>query len=244
MTRIYEALQKAGRERQEQPGRPVPKPLPGKPLPLSLETKLLALYSRIETLLDGVPGGHVVEFTGVHPTDDCSKLVYEFARLVAYRRNKRVLLLGAGPFPFVRHEFSGRADGEEFQKASGQESDVPGEAEPVSATEAEVAQSLVKTPPSSVPVAGAFRLDDSMGGYRDRYDLVLIDAPPADGVPDGVTLTHLVDGVVLVVEAEKSRWQVVQSIVDEIRSRGGRFLGIVLNKRKYYVPGFLYRRLL
>ncbi len=49
-------------------------------------------------------------------------------------------------------------------------------------------------------------------------------------------------GVVLVVEAEKTKWPVAAAVRDKIIQHGGNVLGIVFNRRKYYIPGWLYRR--
>ena len=51
------------------------------------------------------------------------------------------------------------------------------------------------------------------------------------------------DGVVLVVESEKTRWEVAESARKWIKSGNGNVLGVVLNKRKYHIPNWLYRRL-
>jgi len=52
-----------------------------------------------------------------------------------------------------------------------------------------------------------------------------------------------VDGVVLVVEAEKTRWQVVESLKEKIENSGGNILGMVFNKRRFYIPENIYRRM-
>jgi len=52
-----------------------------------------------------------------------------------------------------------------------------------------------------------------------------------------------VDGVVVVVEAEKTRWQVVENLKQKIENRGGNILGIVFNKRRFYIPDSIYRKL-
>jgi Mrp family chromosome partitioning ATPase len=52
-----------------------------------------------------------------------------------------------------------------------------------------------------------------------------------------------VDGVVLVVEAEKTRWPVAENVRDKIKGSGGNILGIVLNKRRYYIPEWVYKKL-
>ena len=62
------------------------------------------------------------------------------------------------------------------------------------------------------------------------FDLVLIDSAPLSISPDGLAIASKVDGVVLVVEAEKSRWQTVRRLRDSISRVGGNILGLVLNK--------------
>ena len=61
--------------------------------------------------------------------------------------------------------------------------------------------------------------------------------------PDGPALVSQVDGVILVVEAEKTRWQVALSAKEKIIKSGGTILGTVFNKRKYYIPEYIYKYL-
>jgi protein-tyrosine kinase len=49
--------------------------------------------------------------------------------------------------------------------------------------------------------------------------------------------------VVLVVEAEKTKWPVIQDVKEKLISHGGNILGIVFNKRRYYIPRWLYNRI-
>lgn len=51
------------------------------------------------------------------------------------------------------------------------------------------------------------------------------------------------DGVVLVVRAGKTNREVVGRAVEIVRHVGGRVLGVVLNRREFPIPDFLYRRL-
>ena len=71
---------------------------------------------------------------------------------------------------------------------------------------------------------------------RTDFELVLIDSPPLTVSPDGLAVAGKVDGVILVVEAEKTRWQTVRRVKDNISRVGGNILGVVLNKRRYYIP--------
>ncbi|MEE9270315.1 MAG: CpsD/CapB family tyrosine-protein kinase [Candidatus Krumholzibacteria bacterium] len=74
------------------------------------------------------------------------------------------------------------------------------------------------------------------------YDTVIIDAPPIISCPETAAMTPFVDGVVVVVQAEKTKREVVQRSMESIANFQGTVLGVVLNRKKYYIPEFLYRR--
>ena len=76
-----------------------------------------------------------------------------------------------------------------------------------------------------------------------QYSTLIIDAPPVISCPETPPMTALVDGVVLIVQAGKTKREIVQRAVASIESAGGQVLGIVLNRKKYYIPGFLYKRI-
>lgn len=63
---------------------------------------------------------------------------------------------------------------------------------------------------------------------RDAFDWVLIDTPPIGLLPDASLLTTLVDGVVLVVSAGKTPYQIVQHAADAVGPN--RLIGVVLNR--------------
>jgi Mrp family chromosome partitioning ATPase len=78
---------------------------------------------------------------------------------------------------------------------------------------------------------------------RDKFDYVILDAPPVPAFPECLVLCAKVDGVVLVVESGKTRRQVALRARKQVEEVGGKVLGVVLNKRKYYIPEWIYRRL-
>ncbi len=49
--------------------------------------------------------------------------------------------------------------------------------------------------------------------------------------------------MVLVVEAEKTKWRSVRNVRDQIERVGGNILGVVFNKRHYYIPQSIYKHL-
>ena len=81
---------------------------------------------------------------------------------------------------------------------------------------------------------------DALGG---RYDWVVIDAPPVLYAAESASLAALADGVVVVVEAGRTKKPVLSRSVDLLRKAGGRVIGSVLNRRQLEIPEFIYRRI-
>jgi protein-tyrosine kinase len=75
------------------------------------------------------------------------------------------------------------------------------------------------------------------------YDTVVIDAPPVISSPETPPMSGFVDGVVMVVHAGKTKREVVLRAIDSITSFKGRVLGVVLNRKRYYIPDFIYKRI-
>lgn len=78
---------------------------------------------------------------------------------------------------------------------------------------------------------------------RASFDYVILDAPPVSVFSDAQIIGRQVDGVILIVESGKTRRQVALKAKMDIEAAGGNFLGVVLNKRKFYIPNWIYRRL-
>jgi protein-tyrosine kinase len=74
---------------------------------------------------------------------------------------------------------------------------------------------------------------------KQNFDFIIFDAAPVVEFPDSYALAPKVDGIILVVEAEKTSIEDAQRAKRNIEQAGGRLLGVVLNRRKNYIPSFL-----
>lgn len=86
-------------------------------------------------------------------------------------------------------------------------------------------------------------LRESLATVASRYDWVVIDGPPVLESPDAATLGAVADGVVVVVQAGRTKRPVLTRSVDLMNRAGGRVLGMVLNRRRLEIPEFIYRRI-
>ena len=83
---------------------------------------------------------------------------------------------------------------------------------------------------------------DLLQALTGEFDLLIVDLPPLDAA-GALEWAPLLDGTLLVVEAERVRWQVAARGIALLEQAGGHVLGTVINKRRDYIPPWLYRRL-
>jgi hypothetical protein len=78
---------------------------------------------------------------------------------------------------------------------------------------------------------------------RKRFPYVLIDCPSLKESTDVLSLAPIVDGVFLIVEANKTRKSQVDYLERTIEGAGGKIYGHLLNKRTYPIPPWLHSNL-
>lgn len=100
---------------------------------------------------------------------------------------------------------------------------------------------LGDTKGSDNAVENNIRLLNSFG-LREHFDYIIVDGHSALGSSHVSLVAQYFDGMVLAVECEKTKWEVVQQVKDKIEQVGGKVIGVVLNKRKYYIPRLFYGR--
>lgn len=74
------------------------------------------------------------------------------------------------------------------------------------------------------------------------YDYVLIDSTAILESPETPIIGSHVDGIVMVVCMERTRREVVRRAIVMAQKLDGKFIGTVLNRKRYYIPEFIYRR--
>jgi Mrp family chromosome partitioning ATPase len=103
--------------------------------------------------------------------------------------------------------------------------------------------------PSGAPSAlslSAFQsppLQELLRRARELFEYVVIDAPSLPQHPESLLLARQADGVILVVESEKTRKQSALWAKRQIEKAGVPLLGVILNRRKYRIPTWLYKRI-
>jgi capsular exopolysaccharide synthesis family protein len=103
-------------------------------------------------------------------------------------------------------------------------------------------------PPNPSELLGSALFKEAMQVLAQRFDHILIDAPPVLGFSDSIVLSSAVDGVILVILFGKTQRMVLQRAKDGLLNANAKILGVVINRvnmdlsgyRDYYGPYHYY----
>jgi capsular exopolysaccharide synthesis family protein len=79
-------------------------------------------------------------------------------------------------------------------------------------------------------LVGSMRMRELLVGARRQYDYILVDSPPVMAVTDGILLSTMVDGVVLVIGGQETPQDIVKQACSRLRYARANILGLVLNR--------------
>jgi capsular exopolysaccharide synthesis family protein len=100
-------------------------------------------------------------------------------------------------------------------------------------------------PPNPSELLGSKRMANLLEIAKRKYEVVLFDSPPVSTISDGIVLSSLVDGVILVIHAGGIEKDVVRACKQRLDAVKANILGVVLNKvdidkEKYYYYYYSY----
>ena len=243
MSKIYEALQQAQRQKKAS-SKSVEAIIPQNLVvyeKVEMGEEMLSLYKVIDSMLPDI-GNRVVQFIGSRAGEGTSTIVREFARIAAERVGRSVLLLDADRYQGTQSRFFSVASQYSWINALQESGEVGSAIHRVG--ESELFFSPASNSRDTTPeLFDSPRFEGFWANLKLKFDLVLVDSPPLTVSPDALALVSKVDGVVLVVEAEKTRWRTARNVTEKIERVGGKILGIVFNKRRYYIPQSIYKHL-
>jgi Mrp family chromosome partitioning ATPase len=235
MSKLYEVLENASREHEKRKtGRSQGAVF--EPGYSRTETEMIGLYQAIDRAL-GRKEERVVQFMGAETEDGCSTVVRDLARAAAIRAGESVLLVDLNQQPGDNQPVVGDVF-RHFEQILLDQLPFDTTLHPVEKSNLFVA-SLSSSPLRPLPAAN--NTLDIWDRLKERFSLILIDAPPPSSSPIGFSMLDKVDGVVLVIRAEKTRCAAAISLKEKITNEGARIIGAVYNDRRYYIPNWLYK---
>jgi protein-tyrosine kinase len=220
----------------------IPRPVPSRSLPFAVEE-----YQRMKSKILHYDSGVVLKsilFCSPGRREGTSTVLIHFAQTLAVEGN-RVLLVDANlRNPYLHQTFHlPRENGLVEMIFSG--SSFRNLDQFIKATNLDnlsiITSGQAYANPHSLLESGY--LGDLNEHLKRQWDWILFDCPPVSAYSDSIAIACQADGIVIVVQAEKTRWEVVQGTRERLANCGGRVLGIVLNKRRFHIPNWIYKRL-
>jgi len=247
MGRTYEALKRAEEERllrQEGLTAVATKTTlqPYKPFRLSISDHVSEEYLRVKhnlCLLLPEYGSKVLLFVGSARGEGTSTVVATFAMILA-SSGERVLLIDANFRQPSQHDIFG------VERANGVTESLFGSIPAKNffkKTRINNLSILTSGLPPSNPalVLGSKKICSMIEQVKNEADWIVLDAPPVNEYCDAMAFCSEIDGVLFVVQAEKTKWEAAQKAKQRINDAGGKVVGVVLNRRKLYIPEWVYK---
>lgn len=207
--------------------------------PALSQAKMLALYQTVKSALPG-KACPVLQFASAYAGEGANLIAFEAAFAVATQVGLRVLYLDTAHYkpkrkPELAEEVSTTLDSL-LQSGGSLEQALVG-IEQTSFTYTLLRHAQLK----DSALANLDQLQELVTLLRSHYDLIVI--PSAHMLEDvlSASLSRLADGAILVVEAERTRAPVVLQLKEAVQHGGGKIIGSILNKRRYYIPHWVYR---
>jgi Mrp family chromosome partitioning ATPase len=85
--------------------------------------------------------------------------------------------------------------------------------------------------------------EELLADLRSIFDFIIIDGGSLQECTDSLLLARAAEGTVLVVDSRRTTSTAARRAAQGLRAGGANLLGVVLNRRREYVPGFLAKRM-
>lgn len=249
MGKTYEVLEKQDRERQShiakriateaktppEPGISFPREVPPQlhEANLQLKKKILSAANR-ET--------KSIVFSSAKHGEGTSTISSYFALSLSREGDSRILIIDANLRNPVLHRVFGVQGGKGLAELLTDDIDLH------SVIHSTPSPNLFVMPAGKCTQNPAYKFENErlkgiIGELKMEFDFVIFDSAPILPYSDTSVLVSKLDGAILIVKAEQTRWEVAQKAKEELEKSGAHILGAILNQRHYHIPEFVYRRL-
>jgi Mrp family chromosome partitioning ATPase len=233
MSRIYDALRHHENKATRQEDLPT---LSRGPIVRALES----VYPIVYRLAREAGHGLVLHFVAASPGEGASTLSSEFALVAARVADSRVLLVDADRIQLTTAmKFGCPTDFGIFDEVKAGAAVEERMMTAPDKTELQIGVLCGQRSPSLLRKAMPLLYDQ----FRGKYDFAVIDCPAVFSDRYFELSPEAADGVILVVQAERNRPEIIRQAQSLIENAGGKIIGAILNRRHTYIPDFLYRLL-
>lgn len=100
-----------------------------------------------------------------------------------------------------------------------------------------------KVPHNPAELLGSIKLKNILNFLKSKYDYIIIDTPPIISVTDAGVLGAQTDGVIMVIQANRTQKGIVRHAEALIKQAQAKILGYILTNIQYHIPAYIYRYL-
>jgi len=208
---------------------------------LSCERQFSELNRLVRTLEagDDLTSHRIIQFISAYHREEASDIAFETA-IICQLLNKKVLFIETTPPTHVAAKVLSAAvkfplntiisKSKTFNEVI------------VSADRTNLHYTAIKTSGEhAITLNDMNSIEKLIVSFKPLYDIIILDGVNIMNNTLGLTLAKSVDGTILVIEAENTRVPVALKVKELIEESGGKVVGAILNKRRFYIPKFLYR---
>ena len=209
-------------------------------LPAKPQENYINLKERLFQSLNGsVVGGYVIGVTSHHRGEGVSTVAANLAKVIDNRKLGKVLVIdanianpsihkmtGVGLSPGLTDILRTRSAKNAFKKVHGLSVIPAGQGQRC------LSEDLMWE-----------RFKNLLSECKKRFAFTIVDIPPVGQSVEGFKITRVCDGVVMVIESEQVRLEVAQNCCKQFASGDVKTIGAVLNKRRFYIPKWIYKAL-
>jgi receptor protein-tyrosine kinase len=98
-----------------------------------------------------------------------------------------------------------------------------------------------RIPPNPAELLNSSRFTELVDQARQQFDYVLLDSPPVEAVSDSLVVATRADGVLLVLDSQKTRKSSLRKAVRSLEAVGANVLGTVMNNVDKTHAGYYYQ---
>ena len=200
---------------------------------MGTDTLFNRLAWRVTERLPAGAGGRVVLVTSARPREGKTRIATALAAALVAQSGSAAALVGCSP---------GSAAGDPGNPSLSSLLETPGlDAMPARVADAAQVSRFAFGGNDRSLLFRSAAVARAIEQLRGPFAFVVLDGPD---LTDCGVLSHASDGVLLVVNAERTRREIVQGSLQASPMPGGKLLGVVLNESPRYVPRWVYRRAL
>lgn len=96
---------------------------------------------------------------------------------------------------------------------------------------------------NSAELLGSLKMKNLIGILKAKYDFIIFDTPPITPVTDAGLIGAMTDGVVMVIQTDRTQRGIVKHSEGLLKQAQAKLLGYILTNVQYHVPAYIYRYL-